>query len=122
MAAFDLNAAWNETFALWNARVPTDVATAVADAVAKALKAVPKPKAAKAALDIDAMTDKQLLAYRKRTSPAADLAFFLRANMSPELRARAMAIRKPDRNTMAPLRAAWRTERLVAERVAAKAA
>ena len=61
--------------------------------------------------DIDGMTDAQLFAYRKRTALPEDLRFFLRAGMSPALRARAEAVTKPTKPIMASLYAAWRMER-----------
>lgn len=77
-------------------------------------------KGAKAAtVDTSAMTDAQLFAHFKRIAVVEDLRFFLRVGqLSPELRARAEAIAKPTRQDITELRAAWRLERLAAERAA----
>lgn len=65
-----------------------------------------------------AMTDAELYAYYKRTAPAEDLRFFLRARMSDALRCRAEAVTKPTAADLASLRTAWRTERQAEERAA----
>jgi hypothetical protein len=70
------------------------------------------------AVDTAAMTDAELFAYYKRTAPAEDLRFFLRARMSDALRRRAETITKPTAADLAVLRTAWRTERQAEERAA----
>jgi hypothetical protein len=67
-------------------------------------------------VDRGAMTDAELFAYYKRTAPAEDLRFFLRARMSDALRRRAEAVTKPTAADLTNLRAAWRTERAIEER------
>ena len=62
-------------------------------------------------VDTAGMTDAELYAYYKRTAPAEDLRFLLRARMSDALRRRAEAITKPTPADLARLRTAWRTER-----------
>jgi hypothetical protein len=69
-------------------------------------------------VDTSAMTDAELFAHYKRTAPAEDLRFFLRARMSDALRRRAEAITKPTAADLAVLRTAWRTERQAEERAA----
>jgi hypothetical protein len=59
------------------------------------------------------MTSAEVFAHYKRTAPAADYAFFMRARMSPELRAFAEALGPaPKPPILAELRAMWRRERL----------
>jgi hypothetical protein len=69
------------------------------------------------AVDTAAMTDAELFAYYRRTAPAEDLRFFLRARMSDALRRRA-EVTKPTAADLARLRAAWRMERQAEERAA----
>lgn len=69
-------------------------------------------------VDTAAMTDAELYAYYKRTAPAEDLRFFLRARMSNALRYRAEAIAKPTASDVVSLRTAWRTERQAEARAA----
>jgi hypothetical protein len=75
----------------------------------------PRPKPIPAGVDTDRMSDAALYAYYKRTAPAEDLRFFLRARMSDALRRRAEAVTKPTAGDLAVLRTAWRTERQAEE-------
>jgi hypothetical protein len=61
------------------------------------------------------MTDAELFAYRKKTAPMEDLRFFLQADLSPSLRARAEAT-TPSKATMTGLYEAWRIERAQRDR------
>ena len=83
---------------------------------------LPAAKADRAArtevVDLPAMTVVERFAYYKRTAPAEDLRFFLRARMSDALRHRAEAITKPTAQDLVSLRTAWRTERAIEERAA----
>jgi hypothetical protein len=69
-------------------------------------------------VDTAAMTVAELFAFYKRTAPAEDLRFFLRARMSDALRRRAEALTKPTAADLASLRTEWRTERSIEERMA----
>lgn len=78
----------------------------------------PTPRQSPAIVDTSTITDAQLYAYYKRTSPAEDLLFFLRGGKSDPLRSRAEAINNPTAKDLASLREAWRIERAAEDRAA----
>jgi len=65
------------------------------------------------------LTDAELHAYYKARAPYDDLAFFLRADLSPELRARAERYQSHSltaiKTAMPTLRALWRREKFAAD-------
>ena len=86
-------------------------------------RTLPKPKPANLSAvptaDPATMTDAELYVYYKRSALVMDLSFFLNVGpLSPELRARGLAITKPTSKDLAELRAAWRAERNAADRAA----
>jgi len=68
-------------------------------------------------MDIDAMSDAELFAYRKRTAIAGDLAF-VRAISSPALQAHIDGLVKPSKADCARVTCMWRMERGAADRAA----
>lgn len=62
------------------------------------------------------MSDAELFQFYKRTSLIEDLNFIIGTRLSPALRARAEAIRKPTKPDLIDIRDAWRTEREAADR------
>jgi len=66
-------------------------------------------------IDTSELTDAQLFAHYKRTAIAWDLAFFLRLDISPALRAHAESITKPTAKDISALRTLWRIERQTAD-------